>query len=109
MVISVLERRGEIGLRRALGATRRHISTQFLTESALLAVLGGIAGLILGVGATEIYSQTRHEPFVIPMYALVAAPAAGCVIGALAGLDPAANAARLSPPKRSERAETGRR
>jgi putative ABC transport system permease protein len=97
MVISVLERRGEIGLRRALGATRRHISTQFLTESALLAALGSIVGLLLGAGATEIYSVGQNEPFVVPLYALVAAPAAGLVIGALAGLYPAAKAARLSP------------
>jgi putative ABC transport system permease protein len=97
MVISVLERRGEIGLRRALGATRRHISLQFLTESALLAVLGGIAGLALGAGATEVYAISRHEPFVVPLYALIAAPAAGLVIGMLAGLYPAAKASRLSP------------
>ncbi len=97
MVISVLERRGEIGLRRALGATRRHITAQFLAESALLAVVGGIAGLILGAGATWIYSQTRHEPFVVPLYALIAAPAAGLLIGAIAGLYPAMKAARLSP------------
>jgi putative ABC transport system permease protein len=97
MVISVLERRGEIGLRRALGATRRHISTQFLTESALLAVFGGIAGLAIGAGATAIYASTKHEPFVVPLYALIAAPAAGLAIGALAGLYPAAKAARLSP------------
>jgi putative ABC transport system permease protein len=97
MVISVLERRGEIGLRRALGATRRHISLQFLAESALLAVLGGIAGLALGAGATEVYAVTRHEPFVVPLYALIAAPAAGLVIGTLAGLYPAAKASRLSP------------
>jgi putative ABC transport system permease protein len=97
MVISVLERRGEIGLRRALGATRRHISLQFLAESALLAVLGGTAGLALGAGATEVYAATRHEPFVVPLYALIAAPAAGLVIGMLAGLYPAAKASRLSP------------
>ena len=97
MVISVLERRGEIGLRRALGATRRHISTQFLTESAMLALLGGIAGLALGAGATEIYALSRHEPFIIPLYALLAAPASGFTIGAIAGLYPAAKAARLSP------------
>ncbi len=97
MVISVLERRGEIGLRRALGATRRHISSQFLTESALLALLGGVAGLALGAGATEVYSVTQHEPFSIPLYVLVAAPLAGLVIGAVAGLYPAAKAARLSP------------
>jgi putative ABC transport system permease protein len=97
MVISVLERRGEIGLRRALGATKRHIAAQFLTESALLAVLGGIAGLLLGAGATAIYSQVKGEPFVVPLYALVAAPAAGLLIGALSGLYPASKAARLSP------------
>jgi putative ABC transport system permease protein len=97
MVISVLERRSEIGLRRALGAKRRHISTQFLTEASLLAALGGVAGLIIGAGATEIYAQAKNEPFVIPLYALIAAPAAGFAIGALAGLYPAAKAARLSP------------
>jgi putative ABC transport system permease protein len=97
MVISVLERRGEIGLRRALGATRRHITLQFLTESALLAALGSVVGLGLGAGATEVYSVARHEPFVVPLYALVAAPASGLIIGALAGLYPAGKAARLSP------------
>jgi putative ABC transport system permease protein len=97
MVISVLERRGEIGLRRALGATKRHVWAQFLAESALLAVLGGIAGLLLGGGATWIYSQAKNEPFVIPLYALVAAPAAGFLIGGLAGVYPAAKAAALSP------------
>jgi putative ABC transport system permease protein len=97
MVISVLERRGEIGLRRALGATRRHISSQFLAESAVLALLGGIAGLALGASATEIYALTRHEPFVVPLYALLAAPASGFLIGAVAGLYPASKAARLSP------------
>ena len=97
MVISVLERRGEIGLRRALGATRRHISLQFLAESALLAALGGGAGLLLGALATLVYSQARNQPMVIPVYALVAAPGAGLVIGAVAGLYPAAKAARLSP------------
>ena len=97
MVISVLERRGEIGLRRALGATRRHITTQFLTESALLAALGAVAGLGLGAGATEVYAVAQKEPFVVPLYALVAAPAAGLVIGMLAGVYPAMKAARLSP------------
>jgi putative ABC transport system permease protein len=97
MVISVLERRGEVGLRRALGATRRHISSQFLAESALLAALGGIAGLLLGALATWAYSLAQNQPMVVPAYALIAAPAAGLAIGALAGLYPAAKAARLSP------------
>ena len=97
MVISVLERRGEIGLRRALGATRRHISTQFLAESALLAALGGLAGLALGAGATEVYAVAQKEPFVVPLYALIAAPASGLAIGVLAGVYPAMKAARLSP------------
>jgi putative ABC transport system permease protein len=97
MVISVLERRGEIGLRRALGATRRHISIQFLSESALLAAFGGIAGLILGALATLVYALAQNQPWVVPTYALIAAPAAGFVIGAVAGLYPASKAARLSP------------
>jgi putative ABC transport system permease protein len=97
MVISVLERRAEIGLRRALGATRRHITTQFLTESALLAALGGIAGLLLGALATLVYSLAQNEPMIVPQYALIAAPAAGLVIGMISGIYPAAKAARLSP------------
>jgi putative ABC transport system permease protein len=97
MVISVLERRGEIGLRRALGATRRHISSQFLTESALLAALGGIAGLLVGALATLAYALAQNQPWVVPAYALIAAPVAGLAIGAVAGLYPAAKAARLSP------------
>lgn len=97
MVISVLERRTEIGLRRALGATRRHISLQFLTESAMLAAFGGVAGLVLGAGATQVYALAKHEPFVVPLYVLVSAPAAGFVIGVLAGIPPAAKAAQLSP------------
>jgi putative ABC transport system permease protein len=97
MVISVLERRGEIGLRRALGATTRHISSQFLTESSLLAAIGGIAGLVMGAIATLIYALAQGEPWVVPPYALVAAPVAGLAIGALAGLYPASKAARLSP------------
>jgi putative ABC transport system permease protein len=97
MVISVLERRGEIGLRRALGATRRNIRSQFLTESALLAALGGLAGLLLGALATWAYALVQNQPLVVPLYALIAAPASGLVIGAIAGLYPAAKAARLSP------------
>jgi putative ABC transport system permease protein len=97
MVISVLERRGEIGLRRALGATKGHISSQFLMESALLATLGGVAGLLFGAIATFVYSVAQNQPMVVPAYALIAAPAAGLAIGAIAGLYPASKAARLSP------------
>jgi putative ABC transport system permease protein len=97
MVISVLERRGEIGLRRALGATRRHVGSQFLTESALLAALGAVVGLALGAAATEGYALLQNQPFVVPVYALVGAPVAGLFIGAVAGLYPATKAARLSP------------
>jgi putative ABC transport system permease protein len=97
MVMSVLERRDEIGPRRALGATHRHITTQFLTESAVLAALGGIAGFVFGALASWIYARIKTQPFVIPTWALIAAPAAGFAIGALAGLYPTIKAARLSP------------
>jgi putative ABC transport system permease protein len=97
MVISVLERRSEIGLRRALGATRRHISAQFLTESLLLAVLGGVAGAALGAAATGIYAFSRGWPAVVPPLALGGALGAALAIGAVAGLYPALRAARLPP------------
>ncbi len=97
MVIAVLERRAEIGLRRALGATKRHISSQFLAESAVLAVIGGVVGLVMGALATLAYALAQSEPWVVPVYALAGAPAAGFLIGAVAGLYPASKAARLSP------------
>jgi putative ABC transport system permease protein len=88
---------GAVALRRALGATRKHISSQFLTESALLAAIGGIAGLLFGAIATLVYAQSKNQPFIVPAWALIAAPAAGLIIGTIAGLYPAAKAARLSP------------
>ncbi|WP_283133296.1 ABC transporter permease [Rhizohabitans arisaemae] len=97
MVVSVLERRGEIGLRRALGATRGHIRLQFLTESLLLSGLGGLAGLVLGAAVTSGYALAGGFPTVLPFWAVGGGLAATLVIGSLAGLYPAVRAARLSP------------
>ena len=97
MVISVLERRSEIGLRRALGATRRHVSTQFLTESLLLAAIGGVAGALLGAIATAAWAIAQTQPVVIPPEAILGGVVAAVVIGAVAGLYPAARASRPSP------------
>jgi putative ABC transport system permease protein len=97
MVISVLERRSEIGLRRALGATRRHVAEQFLTEAVLLSALGGLAGTIMGAVATVIYAVSQHWSVQIPAVALYGGLGAALVIGAIAGLYPSMRAARLSP------------
>jgi putative ABC transport system permease protein len=97
MIISVLERRSEIGLRRALGATRGQIRAQFLAEAILLSLAGGAAGVIAGAAATAAYARGHGEPVVIPPEALAGGLAAALVIGALAGLLPAIRAARLSP------------
>jgi putative ABC transport system permease protein len=97
MVISVLERRQEIGLRRALGATKGQIRTQFLAEAILLALVGGAVGDIAGAVATAIYAHAKGWATVIPPEAWVGGLAAAILIGALAGLLPAIRAARLSP------------
>jgi putative ABC transport system permease protein len=97
MVISVLERRSEIGLRRALGATRGHIRTQFLAEAIALSLLGGVAGVIAGIAAVAIYAHGRGWATVIPTEAWAGGLVAALVIGAVAGLLPAIRAARLSP------------
>ncbi len=97
MVISVLERRCEIGLRRALGATRRHISLQFLAESTLLSALGGLTGAVLGCLITAGYSLSRGWPIAISGNSILGAVLAAISIGAIAGLYPAVRAARLSP------------
>jgi putative ABC transport system permease protein len=97
MVIAVLERRSEIGLRRALGATRGHIRTQFLTEAITLSLIGGVAGVITGAAATAIYARGKGWATVIPADAWAGGMAAALVIGALAGLLPAIRAARQSP------------
>jgi ABC-type transport system, involved in lipoprotein release, permease component len=97
MVISVLERRPEIGLRRSLGATQGQIGLQFLVESQLVALLGGAGGVVLGVIATGVYATTQGWPTVVPAIVSGAALVATLVIGAIAGLYPAFRAARLSP------------
>jgi putative ABC transport system permease protein len=97
MVISVLERRSEIGLRRALGAGKRHISIQFLSESLLLAALGGLVGALIGVLVTAGYALSRDWAISIPAYAPIGGLVASLLIGGVAGLYPAVRAARLSP------------
>jgi putative ABC transport system permease protein len=97
MVISVLERRTEIGLRRALGATKRAIRAQFLVEATLLAGLGGLGGAVLGALITVVYAQTRGWTPAVPIGALAGGVVSALVIGAVAGLYPAGRAARLAP------------
>jgi putative ABC transport system permease protein len=97
MVIAVLERRSEIGLRRALGATRAHIRAQFLGESVLLGGLGGIGGAALGGLVTAGFAASRDWPFALPGWVLAGAAAATVLVGAVAGAYPAARAARMSP------------
>jgi putative ABC transport system permease protein len=97
MVISVLERRSEIGLRRSLGATREHIRTQFLTESLLLSVLGGSAGIALGSTVTAVYATVQGWPTVVPTWVVAGGIAATLIIGGVAGLYPAIRAARVAP------------
>jgi putative ABC transport system permease protein len=97
MVISVLERRGEIGLRRALGARRRHVAAQFMLESTLLATIGGVLGIGLGILATVVAARLAGNPAAVPPSGLAASLGAALVVGALAGLYPAARAARMSP------------
>ena len=97
MVIAVLERRSEIGLRRALGATRGHIRIQFLAEAIVLSLVGGVAGVVTGAAATSIYAHGKGWATVIPTDAWAGGMTAALLIGALAGLLPAIRAARLSP------------
>lgn len=97
MVISVLERRKEIGLRRALGAARPHIRRQFLAEALFLSLLGGVGGLLIGSAVTAAFASSNAWPIVIPPFVLVGGLGATLVIGALAGLYPAMRAARIPP------------
>lgn len=97
MVISVLERRSEIGLRRALGATRRHIAIQFLGEASLLSGVGGVAGVALGALVTFGWASLEGWDTLVPTVAIAGGLIAALLIGAVAGLYPATRAARLSP------------
>ncbi|MEV0568831.1 ABC transporter permease [Dactylosporangium sp. NPDC050588] len=97
MVISVLERRTEIGLRRALGAARRHITVQFMTESLLLSLLGGLTGVILGAAVTHAVAAYRGWHPLVPLSAVGGGFAATLLIGVVAGVYPAVRAARLNP------------
>ena len=97
MVIAVIERRNEIGLRRALGATRFHIAMQFLTESFFLSAAGGFAGVMLGIGVTVVYAMLQDWAVVIPSYALFGGFGSSLLIGGLAGLYPSLRAASMSP------------
>ena len=97
MVISVLERRSEIGLRRALGATRGHVRRQFLTEALVLSGLGGVAGVVLGALVTAGYASSQHERVVVPLVGIALGVGGSLVVGAIAGMYPALRAARLAP------------
>lgn len=97
MVISVLERKSEIGLRRALGATRAHVAAQFLAESLMLSGAGAGFGLMAAIVVISGYSRLKGMPLVVPVNGVAIGVVAGLIIGALAGLYPAARAARLSP------------
>jgi putative ABC transport system permease protein len=99
MLIGVMERQSEIGLRRALGATKGHIRVQFLSEALLLSLLGGAVGVAAGGLATAIYAHAQHWTTVIPAVAWAGGITAALAIGGIAGLLPALRAARMAPTR----------
>ena len=105
MLMSVMERRGEIGLRRALGATRRQIALQFVSEALALALVGGVLGVLLGAGLAVAYALSQAWTPIIPAVAVIGGIAAAVGIGAVAGFYPAMRAARLSPTEALRGAE----
>ncbi|NEA57447.1 FtsX-like permease family protein [Streptomyces sp. SID13666] len=97
MVVSVMERRGEVGLRRALGARRGQITLQFLIEAVLLGLFGGLGGAAVGVTVVYAYAAVQEWPAVVPTVWVLAGPAVAVVVGTVAGLYPALRAAQMSP------------
>ncbi|RDH98572.1 putative ABC transport system permease protein [Curtobacterium sp. AG1037] len=97
MVITVLERRAEVGVRRALGARRRTIRDQFLVESLLLSFIGGLAGVVIGLGVTVVFALVQGWPIAVPLWAVGGGLGATVVIGGVSGIYPAARAARIPP------------
>lgn len=97
MVVAVMERRGEIGLRRSLGARPVQVAGQFVTEAIILSGLGGLAGVLLGLAGAAVIAAVSAQPVVVPADVLVAGPAVSVIVGAIGGLQPAVRAARLAP------------
>jgi putative ABC transport system permease protein len=97
MLVSVTERTFEIGLRKAVGAKRKHILVQFLIESSVLCALGGVLGLLLAAGVSALISATTPVPMAITLTYVVLSVAVSSIIGMLFGIYPAMKAARLDP------------
>jgi putative ABC transport system permease protein len=97
MVVAVLERRGEIGLRRALGARSGQVASQFVGEAIVLAGIGGLAGAAIGAASVFVYAVANQQIAVVPIEVLVAGPLVALAVGVIAGLYPAISASRLSP------------